>query len=58
MKRPRLTGKQTIGILREQETGQKTADVCHHGVSKAMLDNAMVKTSIQKVLSSKIIERA
>ena len=36
MKRSRFTEEQTIGILREQEAGQKTADVCRrHGVSEA-----------------------
>ena len=36
MKRSRFTEEQIIGILREQETGQKTADICRrHGVSEA-----------------------
>jgi len=36
MKRSRFTEEQIIGILREQESGQKTADVCRrHGVSAA-----------------------
>ena len=35
MKRSRFTEEQIIGILREQETGQKTADVCRrHGISE------------------------
>ena len=35
MKRSRFTEEQIIGILREQESGQKTADVCRrHGVSE------------------------
>jgi len=35
-KRSRFTEEQVIGILREQEAGQKTADVCRrHGVSEA-----------------------
>jgi len=36
MKHSRFTEEQIIGILREQESGQKTADVCRrHGVSPA-----------------------
>ena len=36
MKPSRLTEEQIIGILREQEAGAKTADVCRkHGVSSA-----------------------
>ncbi len=34
MKRSRFTEEQIIGILKEQETGQRTADVCRtHGIS-------------------------
>ena len=36
MKPSRFTEEQIIGILREQETGAKTADVCRkHGISGA-----------------------
>jgi putative transposase len=36
MKRSRFTEEQIIGILREQEVGAKTADVCRrHGISEA-----------------------
>ncbi len=36
MKRIRFTEEQIIGILREQEGGAKTADVCRrHGISEA-----------------------
>jgi putative transposase len=36
MKRSRFTDEQIIGILREQEAGTATADVCRtHGISTA-----------------------
>jgi putative transposase len=36
MKHHRFTEEQIIGMLREQEAGQKTADVCRkHGISEA-----------------------
>ena len=36
MKRSRFTEEQIIGMLKEQEAGAKTADVCRkHGVSEA-----------------------
>ena len=36
MKRSRFTEEQIIGILKEQESGVRTADVCRkHGISSA-----------------------
>ena len=36
MKRARFTDEQIIGMLKEQEAGAKTADVCRkHGISPA-----------------------
>ena len=35
MKRSRFTEEQIVGVLKEQEAGQKTADVCRkHGISE------------------------
>ena len=40
MKRKRFTEEQIIGVLREQELGAKTADLCRkHGISEATFYN-------------------
>ena len=49
MKRSRFSEEQIIAILKEQEAGMATADVCRrHGISSAtfykwMLDNVVLK---------------
>jgi putative transposase len=36
LERSRFTEEQIIGILKEQESGQRTADVCRrHGINEA-----------------------
>lgn len=40
MKRKRFTEEQIIGVLKEHETGVKTADLCRrHGISEATFYN-------------------
>ena len=44
MKKSRFSGEQIIGILREQEAGAATADVCRrHGISSATFYNWKAK---------------
>ena len=44
MKRSRYTEEQIIGILKEQEAGAKTTDLCRqHGISSATLYNWKAK---------------
>ena len=54
MKRSRFSEEQIIGILREQESGQKTADVCrHHGISSAIFYNWKSKYGGMQVSDAK-----
>ncbi|CTQ52375.1 Transposase [Roseibium album] len=61
MKRSRFTEEQIIGMLREQESGMKTADVCRKlkaledensklkkQLAETMLNNAMLKDVASK----------
>ncbi len=54
MKRSKFTEEQIIGILREQETGAKTADLCRqHGISGATFYAWKAKFGGQEVSEAK-----
>ena len=54
MKRSRFSEEQIIGILREQESGQKTAEVCRrHGISSAIFYNWKSKYGGMQVSDAK-----
>jgi len=54
MKRSRFTDEQIIGILKEQEAGAKTADVCRkYGVSGATFSKWKAKSGGMEVAEAK-----
>jgi putative transposase len=54
MKKQRFTQEQIIGVLREQEAGAKTADLCRkHGISEATFYNWKAKYGGMEVSEAK-----
>ncbi|MBB4064400.1 putative transposase [Gellertiella hungarica] len=54
MKKQRFTEEQIIGVLREQEVGAKTADLCRkHGISEATFYNWKAKYGGMDVFEAK-----
>lgn len=54
MKKQRFTEEQIIGVLKEQETGVKAADLCRkHGISEATFYNWKAKYRGMEVSEAK-----
>ena len=54
MKRSRFSEEQIIGVLKEQEAGARTADVCRkHGISEATFYNWKAKYGGMEVSEAK-----
>lgn len=54
MKKQRFTEEQIIGVLKEQETGVKAADLCRkHGISEATFYNWKAKYGGMEVSEAK-----
>jgi putative transposase len=54
MKRSRFSDEQIIGIIKEQEAGVVTADICHrHGISEAIFYKWKVKFGDLEVTEAK-----
>lgn len=54
MKKQRFTEEQIVGVLKEQETGVKAADLCRkHGISEATFYNWKAKYGGMEVSEAK-----
>ena len=65
MKRSKFTEEQIIGILREQEAGAKTAELCRrHGISSATFYawkarfGGMEVSDVKRLLAESLLDQA